>query len=146
MQRSKAIAFSVLALGVVALGVALYASREPDQPTVKPELSGHEWQLRDDLKLQSPGLDKPVTVRSHASSTSEPIIRIVGRRLEADGFRILLLSDGEDPWAPKDTWTLFADSEIVPSPENLCSLRERVKRVIEAEGARYEGWGPPAMR
>jgi hypothetical protein len=146
VQRSKGIAFLALALGVAALVVSLCISREPGHPTLEHQLTAEEFQLREQLKLQGRGLDQPVSVRSYASSVSEQIIRSTGRRLEAEGFRIVVQFSADDgPLGPKNTWILHADLQMIPSPENLCSLRERVKRWVESNGAHYDGWGPPGQ-
>jgi hypothetical protein len=146
VQLSKAVPLLALALGVVALVMALCESREPVRPPLEPVLTSEEAVLRDKLKYQGRGLDQPVMVRSFGSSRSEQCIENAARQLRAQGFRIVThLSGEDDPWGPKDTWTLFADTEMVPSPRNLCSLRDRVKHLMESESVRYDGWGPPGQ-
>lgn len=146
MQGSKAIPFLTLALSIVALALVLYGSRDQFRPPLEPVLNSREAMLRDMLKHQGRGLDQPVMVRSTGTSKSDQHIENAARRLSAEGFRTVThFSSDDDPWGPKDTWTLFADTEVVPSPGNLCALRDRVKRLMESESVRYEGWGPPGQ-
>ena len=146
MQRSRALPFLALSLGVVVLVVALYESRDRVPAPLEPVLTSEEAELRDLLTGKGRGLDQPVKVRSFGSSKSEESIEQAAKKLRAEGFRIVTHFSGEDePWGPKDTWTLFADTELVPSPRNLCSMRNRVKHLMESEGVQYDGWGPPGL-
>jgi hypothetical protein len=93
------------------------------------------------MHLGGENLEQPMLVTWFASAENESGLHVAAEELKADfEFIQVRYHPRSDPRGGDDRWWLEAKRFTVPSVENLCTLRDRMKRVVEAQGAQYEGF------
>jgi len=150
MRRSRILAFACLVLGLAALGGSVFVARRGSHPrsaSTRFELSTEEAIARLSMRLPSKGFDNQVPVTWSASAAQESGLRSAAETLRGDfEFIDVRFHPQSDELGGDDRWWLDAKRFTVPSVENLCTIRDRVKKVVESLGARYEGFGLTGMR
>lgn len=111
------------------------------------ELSTEEAIARESMRLPSKGFDNQVLVTWSASAAKESGLRSAAETLRSDfEFIDVRFHPRSDTLGGDDRWWLDAKRFTLPSVESLCTIRDRVKEVVESLGARYEGFGLAGMR
>ncbi len=119
--------FSLSALFI--LGSLAGCSREASDPDDVPDSV-----VVDNLREAGSDLSRPHAIDFNLYVPTEDAATKIEKQLGAQGFEVIVDQNDED-------WSVTATKKMVPDPDEITKVGNSLRKLAEAEGGEYDGWG-----